>query len=78
MKGLPILQQQRPGEGMRDPEGTESNVGSRGLRSCEGLYLRTDPMLLLQLWQHSRVISSGVRVVEAQSVIHVVVPSTRN
>lgn len=65
MKDLPLLQQQRIGEGMRDPEGAQPNVGSRGLRCREGLYLRTDPMLLLQLWQHSRVICSGVRVVRA-------------
>lgn len=42
-------------------EGASVDVGARGLPGREGLYLRTDPVLLLQLRQHSRVIGSGVR-----------------
>lgn len=58
---VPILQQQRSGEGLRGAEGAQPHVGPRGLSGRQGLYLRTDPVLLLQLRQHSRVICSGVR-----------------
>lgn len=46
---------------MRRAEGAAAHVGPRGLLGRQGLYLRTDPVLLLQLRQHSRVIGSGVR-----------------
>lgn len=45
---------------MRRDEGPQPHVGPRGLPGRQGLYLRTDPVLLLQLRQHSRVIGSGV------------------
>lgn len=47
---------------MRDAAGSWSPMGARGLLGREGLYLRADPLLLLQLWQHSRFIFTGVRL----------------
>lgn len=46
---------------MRRDDGTYVSLGGAGLHSREGLYLRANKMLLLQLRQHSSLRDSGVR-----------------
>lgn len=46
---------------MRRDGSTYVSLGGAGLHSREGLYLRANKMLLLQLRQHSSLRDSGVR-----------------